>query len=54
MVLPRIVSISYTTEYSTVYSKEELKDIADLCKANNLLLYVDGARLTYGLAATAL
>ena len=54
MVLPRIVSISYTTEYGTVYSKEELKDIADLCKANNLLLYVDGARLTYGLAATAL
>ncbi|HOF43271.1 MAG TPA: aminotransferase class I/II-fold pyridoxal phosphate-dependent enzyme [Bacilli bacterium] len=53
-VMPRIVSISYTTEYGTVYTKKELEDIAKLCKENNLFLYVDGARLVYGLAASNL
>ena len=50
MVFPRMVYISQPTEYGTLYSIEELTKISDVCKKNNLLLYVDGARLAYALA----
>ena len=49
MVFPGMVYISYTTEYGTLYSKEELKSISEVCKKYNLPLYIDGARLGYGL-----
>lgn len=51
VVKPRMVYISNPTEYGTIYSKQELTDISNVCKETNLLLYVDGARLAYALEA---
>ena len=48
---PKLVYISNPTELGTIYSLVELEDIASACKAHNLYLYLDGARLGYGLAA---
>ena len=45
MVKPRLVFISNSTEVGSVYTKSELKRLSDFCKKNNLLLYLDGARL---------
>lgn len=45
MVMPRMVYISQSTEVGTIYSKQELKEIYEFCKANELYLFVDGARL---------
>ncbi len=45
LVKPKLVYISNPTELGTVYSKEELKILSEFCKSNNLILYVDGARL---------
>lgn len=42
---PKMVYISNSTELGTVYTKKELMDIHNLCKEENLLLYLDGARL---------
>lgn len=41
----KLVYISNPTELGTVYTKKELKIISEFCKFNNLVLYVDGARL---------
>jgi len=49
MVFPGMVYISFPTEYGTLYSKEELKAIYAVCKRYNMPLYIDGARLGYGL-----
>lgn len=48
---PKLVYISNPTELGTIYSLAELEDISRVCKANKLFLFVDGARLGYGLAA---
>ena len=48
---PRMVYISFSTEYGTVYTKSELKELYDVCKKHGLYLFIDGARLSYGLAA---
>ncbi len=48
---PRLVYISLSTEYGTVYSKAELCDLYNVCKQHGLYLFVDGARLGYGLNA---
>lgn len=48
---PKMVYISFPTEYGTVYSLQELEDIHTVCREYGLYLYVDGARLGYGLAA---
>ena len=48
---PKLVYISNPTELGTIYSLSELEDISAACKAHNLYLYLDGARLGYGLAA---
>lgn len=48
---PRTVYISFPTEYGTLYSLEELKEIRRVCNENHLFLFVDGARLGYGLTA---
>ncbi len=51
MVWPGMVYISNPTEYGTIYSKEELKQLRDVCKEYKIPLYMDGARLGYGLMA---
>jgi len=45
MVKPKMVYISNPTEIGTIYKKQELKDLSDFCKKNNIILYMDGARL---------
>ena len=52
-VFPGMVYISFPTEYGTLYSKKELKEISDVCREYNIPLYLDGARLAYGLASKA-
>jgi threonine aldolase len=42
---PRVVAISQVTELGTCYSLEELGKLGDFCRGNDLLLYIDGARL---------
>lgn len=49
MVYPGLVYISHPTEYGTLYTRQELSDIAAVCREQNLPLYLDGARLGYGL-----
>lgn len=49
---PKLVYISFPTEYGTLYSKEELSAIRRVCDENNLFLFADGARLGYGLEAS--
>jgi threonine aldolase len=51
MVKPKMVYISNPTEIGSIYKKQELKDLSDCCKKNNLFLYVDGARLGSALSA---
>lgn len=48
---PKVVYLSFPTELGTLYSKQELSDIRRVCDENNLYLFLDGARLGYGLAA---
>jgi len=48
---PKLVYISNPTELGTIYTLTELEDISAACKENHLYLFVDGARLGYGLAA---
>ena len=50
-VQPAMVYISYPTEYGTLYSKQELKDIHNVCLQHHIPLFIDGARLGYGLAS---
>lgn len=52
MVKIGMVYISQSTEIGTVYSIEELKALYTCCKENNLYLFIDGARLSSGLAAS--
>lgn len=49
MVFPGMVYISHPTEYGTLYSKKELKEISEVCRKFQIPLYLDGARLGYGL-----
>ncbi|KAI9375103.1 pyridoxal phosphate-dependent transferase [Aspergillus egyptiacus] len=51
MAKPRLVYISNATEVGTVYSRAELRRLSETCRARDLLLMVDGARL--GVALTA-
>ncbi len=53
MVIPGMVYLSFPTEYGTLYSKEELTRIRIVCQKYSLPLFVDGARLGYGLASDA-
>ena len=50
-VIPGMVYISHPTEYGTLYTKAELEAIYTICKEYEIPLFVDGARLGYGLAA---
>ncbi|ASW73462.1 amino acid lyase [Chryseobacterium piperi] len=50
-VMPKLVYISNSTELGTVYNHQELKELSDFCKRNQLYLFMDGARLGHGLTA---
>ena len=50
MVFPGMVYISHPTEYGTLYTKDELAALHNVCAEYGLPLYLDGARLGYGLA----
>ena len=52
MVRPGAVYITFPTELGTLYTADELTALSQLCHSRDLLLYVDGARLAYGLAAS--
>ncbi len=52
-VQPGMVYISYSTEFGTLYSLQEMSAIHDVCVEFGLPLFVDGARLGYGLASPA-
>lgn len=49
MTQPKMVYISNPTELGTLYSKAELEDIRKACDECNFYLFLDGARLGYGL-----
>lgn len=49
MVFPGMVYISHPTEYGTLYTRTELENISAICQAHQIPLFLDGARLGYGL-----
>ncbi|MBO5715634.1 MAG: aminotransferase class V-fold PLP-dependent enzyme [Clostridia bacterium] len=49
MVRPAMVYISHPTEYGTLYSKDELCELRKICDKYGMKLFLDGARLGYGL-----
>lgn len=51
MVQPKLVYISNPTEYGTLYSLSELEALSAVCRELGLYLFLDGARLGYGLMA---
>lgn len=48
---PKLVYISYPTEQGTIYSLRELEDIRAVCGDHGMYLFIDGARMGYGLGA---
>ena len=50
-VYPGLVYITFPTELGTLYTAHELNDIYQVCKRYDIPLYIDGARLGYGLMA---
>lgn len=54
MVLPKMIYISLSTEIGTIYTKEELKEIYEYCKKKDMYLFLDGARLASGMAASGI
>lgn len=52
MVRPGMVYITLPTELGTLYTVDDLKALHEVCRQYSLQLYVDGARLAYGLAAS--
>lgn len=46
---PGMVYLTFPTEFGTIYSKKEIEEIYSICKQYNLPLFIDGARLGYGL-----
>ena len=51
MVLPGMVFIAHPSELGTLYSLAELEELSAVCRRFHIPLYLDGARLSYGLAA---
>lgn len=51
MVAPGMLYISFPTEYGTVYSLKELEMLREVCHDAGIPIFIDGARLGYGLAA---
>ncbi len=48
---PKMVYLSFPTEKGTLYSKLELREISEVCKRYGMYLFVDGARMGYGLGS---
>ena len=53
LVKPRLVEIADATESGMVYTKAELTALSEYCRANGLLLFVDGARLGAAMTSPA-
>ncbi|WP_161979447.1 threonine aldolase family protein [Streptococcus sp. S784/96/1] len=53
MVFPGMVYISHPTEYGTLYKREELAALAEICRSYDIPLFMDGARLGYALGSSA-
>ena len=53
MVAPGMVYISHPTELGTLYTRAELEELSQTCHRLHLPLYLDGARLAYGLVAAS-
>lgn len=51
IVQPKMVYISHPTELGTLYTKAELEALHEVCRECGLYLYLDGARMGYGLMA---
>ncbi|HJA97683.1 MAG TPA: low specificity L-threonine aldolase [Candidatus Alistipes faecavium] len=51
MVAPGMLYISHPTEFGTLYSRSELEELHAVCRRHSIPLYLDGARLSYALAA---
>ena len=51
MTAPGMVYLSHPTEYGTLYTRDELVQIHDICQKYGMRLFLDGARLGYGLCA---
>ena len=51
MVFPGMVYITFATEMGTIYTLKQLQDISAVCRQYGLPLFIDGARLGYGLMA---
>ena len=52
MVAPGMLYISQPTEYGTIYSLDELKQLSEVCHTYEIPLYIDGARLGYALGSS--
>lgn len=50
---PAMVYLSFPTESGTLYSRAELEAISAVCRRYGMLLFVDGARMSYGLMSEA-
>lgn len=53
MVAPGMLYVSYPTEYGTLYTRDELQQLHGICQEAGIPLFIDGARLGYGLASDA-
>jgi threonine aldolase len=42
----KVISISQSTEYSTVYTAEEVKSLSEIARKYNFYLHMDGARIS--------
>lgn len=51
MVFPGMLYVSHPTEFGTLYSMQEMEALHDVCHRHHIPLYLDGARLSYALAA---
>jgi len=51
MVFPGMVYITFATEMGTIYTRAELEAIYSICRHYALPLFIDGARMGYGLMA---
>ena len=51
MVVPGMLYISHPTEYGTLYTLAELEELREICDKYSMKLFLDGARLGYGLAS---
>ncbi len=51
MVFPGMLYISFPTEYGTLYTADELRELSKVCRSRKIPFFIDGARLGYGLQA---